>query len=63
MDTHFQKELEELKKNLLKMAALVEESIRDAVQSLVQGDAPWPKRPLTEKIGSTAWRIPSMRCA
>jgi len=39
MDTHFQKELEELKKNLLKMAALVEEAIRDAVQSLVQGDA------------------------
>jgi phosphate transport system protein len=31
--------LEELKKNLLKMAALVEEAIRDAVQSLVQGDA------------------------
>ena len=39
MDTHFQKELEELKKNLLKMAAVVEDAIRDAVQSLVQGDA------------------------
>jgi len=38
MDTHFQKELEELKKNLLKMAAVVEDAIRDAVQSLVQGD-------------------------
>ncbi len=39
MDTHFQKELEELKKNLLKMAALVEEAVRDAVQSLVQADS------------------------
>jgi phosphate transport system protein len=38
-ETHFQKELEELKGNLLKMAALVEETIRDAVRSLVKRDS------------------------
>jgi len=38
-ETHFHKELEELKENLLKMAALVEEAIRDAVQSLVKRDS------------------------
>ncbi len=38
-ETHFQKELEELKENLLKMATLVEEAIRDSVQSLVQRDS------------------------
>jgi phosphate transport system protein len=37
-ETHFQKELEELKKNLLKMATLVEEAINNAVQSLVKRD-------------------------
>src|SRR4030043_318884 len=37
--THFQKELEELKENLLKMAAMVEEAIRDSVQSLVKRDS------------------------
>jgi phosphate transport system protein len=37
--THFQKELEELKLNLLKMAALVEEAIRDAIRSLVERDS------------------------
>ena len=39
METHFQKELEELKENLLKMAAMVEEDIRDSVQSLVKRDS------------------------
>jgi phosphate transport system protein len=39
METHFQKELEELKENLLKMAGMVEEAIRDAVQSLVRRDS------------------------
>ena len=34
METHFQKELQELKGDLLKMAALVEEAISTAVQSL-----------------------------
>jgi len=38
-ETHFQKELEELKENLLKMAAMVEEAIRDSVQSLVRRDS------------------------
>jgi len=38
-ETHFQKELEELKGNLLKMAALVDETIRDAVRSLVKRDS------------------------
>ena len=39
MATHFQKELQELKQNLLKMAALVEEAISTAVQSLVKRDS------------------------
>src|SRR4030067_2457470 len=38
-ETHFQKELEELKEHLLKMAAIVEEAIRDSVQSLVKRDS------------------------
>ena len=38
-ETHFQKELEELKEKLLKMAAMVEEAIRDSVQSLVKRDS------------------------
>ena len=38
-ETHFQKELEELKESLLRMAAMVEEAIRDAVQSLVKRDS------------------------
>jgi phosphate transport system protein len=38
-ETHFQKELEALKENLLRMAALVEEAIRDAVQSLAKRDS------------------------
>ena len=39
METHFQKQLEELKKNLLKMATLVEEAINNAVLSLVKRDS------------------------
>jgi phosphate transport system protein len=39
METHLQKELQELKKDLLKMAAMVEEAIRDSVQSLVKRDS------------------------
>ena len=38
-ETHFQKELEELRENLLRMATLVEESINNAVQSLVKRDS------------------------
>ena len=39
METHFQKELRGLKEDLLKMAALVEEAINTAVQSLVKRDS------------------------
>ena len=39
METHFQKELQELKEDLLRMAALVEEAISTAVQSLVKRDS------------------------
>ena len=39
METHFQQELEGLKENLLRMAALVEEAIHNAVQSLVKRDS------------------------
>jgi len=44
METHFQKELQELKEDLLKMAALVEEAIITAVQSLVKRDSDLAKR-------------------
>ncbi len=46
MKTHFQKELEELKENLLKMAALVEEAIHHAVQSLVKRESEWAQKTL-----------------
>lgn len=46
METHFQKELEELKGNLLKMATLVEDAIRSAVQSLVKRDPKLAQRTL-----------------
>jgi phosphate transport system protein len=39
MELHFQKELRELKEDLLKMAALVEEAINTSVQSLVKRDS------------------------
>jgi len=39
MDTHFQKELEDLKVSLLKMAALVEEAIRKSIQAMVDRDS------------------------
>lgn len=38
-ETQFQRELEELKENLLKMATLVEGTIHDAVHSLVKRDS------------------------
>ncbi len=43
-ETHFQKELEGLKKNLLKMAAMVEEAIRDSVESLLKRDSDLAQR-------------------
>jgi phosphate transport system protein len=44
METHFQKELDELKENLLKMAALVEEALRTGVSSLVKRDSELAKK-------------------
>jgi phosphate transport system protein len=44
METHFQNELQELKEDLLKMAALVEEAISTAVQSLVKRDSDLAKK-------------------
>jgi phosphate transport system protein len=44
METHFQKALQELKEDLLKMAALVEEAINTAVQSLVKRDSDLTKK-------------------
>jgi phosphate transport system protein len=42
--THFQKELETLKENLLLMATLVEEAVRNSVQSIVQRDTALAQR-------------------
>ena len=39
METYFEKELETLKNDLLRMASLVEETIRNAVLSLVKRDS------------------------
>ena len=39
METHFQKELGELKDSLLRVASLVEEAIRNSVESLVKRDS------------------------
>jgi len=39
METHLQKELKKLEKNLLEMAALVEMAVSEAVQSLVKRDS------------------------
>jgi phosphate transport system protein len=44
MGTHFQKELQELKEKLLEMAALVEEAISSAVQSLIKRDSDLAKK-------------------
>ena len=44
METHFHKELQELKEDLLRMAALVEEAISTAVQSLVKRDSDLAKK-------------------
>ena len=58
METHFQKELDELKERLLKMAAMVEEAIRDSAQSLVKGDSN-----LAQKIIEGEDRINKMEIA
>jgi len=58
VETHFQKELNELKERLLKMAAMVEEAIRDSVQSLVKRDSN-----LAQKIIEGEDRINKMEIA
>jgi phosphate transport system protein len=58
VETHFQKELDELKERLLKMAAMVEEAIRDSVQSLVKRDSN-----LAQKIIEGEDRINKMEIA
>jgi phosphate transport system protein len=58
METHFQKELEELKEDLLKMTTLVEETIRDAVQSMVKKDTE-----LAQKASKKENQINSMKIA
>jgi phosphate transport system protein len=44
METHFRKELQDLKESLLKMAALVEGAISTAVQSLIKRDSDLAKK-------------------
>ena len=58
METHFQKELEELKENLLKMATMVEEAIRESVRSLVNRGSD-----LAEKIFAGEDQINAMEIA
>src|SRR5512137_1504284 len=49
MENHFQRQLQELKKNLLKMGGLVEEVISDAVQSLVKRDSDLAQKTFEEE--------------
>jgi len=62
METHFQKELDELKGYLLTMATLVEETIRDAVQSLVKRDSALAKKTfeMEDRINSIELTIDNM---
>jgi phosphate transport system protein len=57
METHFQKELKELEESLLKMAALVEEAISDAVQSLVKRDSDLAQKTFEEEDKINAMEI------
>ena len=54
-ETHFQKELEELKESLLRMAALVQDAVSDAVQSIVKRDSN-----LIQKVFQTEEKINTM---
>ena len=56
-ETHFHKELDELKENLLRMAALVEGAIRDALQSLVKRDSELAKGTFEEEDRINAMEI------
>jgi len=49
MDTHFQKELAQLKDNLLKMAAFVEETIRYSIAALMDRDSEMIKRAMEKE--------------
>jgi phosphate transport system protein len=49
MATHFQKELVQLKENLLKMATLVEETIRDSITALMNRDPEMIKRTMQKE--------------
>jgi phosphate transport system protein len=49
MDTHFQKELAQLKEKLLKMAALVEGAIRDSIAALMNRDSEMIKRTMEKE--------------
>lgn len=62
METHRQKEIEELKENLFKMATLVQETIRDSVQSLVKRNSEFAQRTFKKKeeINSIEIRIDNM---
>jgi phosphate transport system protein len=52
--THFQQQLEELKQNLLKMAALVEGMLHDAIQSLVNRDSDLGKKVMSREDETNA---------
>jgi phosphate transport system protein len=47
--THLQQELDRLKENLLKMATLVEETIRDAIKALVDRDSELIKKTMAQE--------------
>ena len=55
--THFEEQLEGLKGNLLKMASLVEEAIRDSVQSLVKRDSNLAKKIFEREDGINKMEI------
>ncbi len=49
MDTHFQKDLSDLKAKLLEMATLVEETLRDAIKALVDRDSELIKKTMAQE--------------
>ncbi len=48
MATHFQQELNSLKENLLKMAGLAEQAIRNAIEALVERNTPLAEKTIAE---------------
>jgi len=57
METHFQQELNKLKENLLKMAGLVEEAIRNAVEALVKRNTALAEKTIAEDKGINQMEI------